>query len=172
MSFPRLTLFPRLLPLLLVSLISAAPIAAQTLLLVVRESTDGKPLPPPLPTKEGLGSALFDAGYIVLEFPDTPAALDPAELRRTARSGGADLIVSVTVEYAETAISLNLVRRSGRADYSLADATNGAVRAKGKLEASNKDRERGVDRRALGQEIGRTLAEKVTEALKSAAPAS
>ena len=172
MSIPRLPLFPRLLPLFLLSLISAAPLAAQTLLLIVRESTDGKPLPPPLPTKEGLESGLFDAGYIVLEYPDAAAVPDQAELRRTARFGGADLILSITVEYTEAAISLNLVRCSGRAVYSITDAAHGAVRAKGKQDASNKDRERGVDRRALGQEIGRALAEKVTEALKSAAPAS
>jgi hypothetical protein len=172
MSFPRLTLFSLMLPLFLLSLISAAPLAAQTLLLVVRESADGKPLPSPLPAKEGLGSGLFDAGYIVLEFPDTPAVPDQAEIRQTARSGGADLIVTVTVEYTEAAISLNMVRRSGRAVYSITDAANGAVTAKGKQEASNKNRERDVDRRALGQEIGRSLAEKIKEALKTAVPAS
>jgi hypothetical protein len=172
MSISRFPLFHRLLLLFLLALISAAPLAAQTFLLVVRESMEGNPLPPPLPTKEALGSALFDAGYIVLEFPDAPVAPDPAELRRTARDGGADLILSVTVEYTESAISLNLIRHSGRAAYSLTDAANGAVRARGNQEASNKDREREVDRRVLGQEIGRTLAEKVAEALKSAAPAS
>jgi hypothetical protein len=171
MSIPRLPLFRRLLPLLSLALISAAPLAAQTLLLVVRESVEGKPLPPPLPTKEGLGSGLFDAGYIVLEYPDSPTAPNQAELTRTARSGGADLILSVTVEYTETAISLNRVRRSGRATYALTHASNGAVRAKGKQDASNRDREGEVDRRALGQEIGKLLAERVTEALKAATPA-
>lgn len=165
-------MFRRLLPLLGIALISAAPLAAQTILLVVQESIDGKPLPPPLAAKEGAGSGLFDAGYIVFEFPDSDKAPDKAVVIHTARSTGADLILSVSVEYTETPISTSLIRRSGRAAYALTNAANGAVRTKGMLDASNKDREGDVDRRALGEELGTLIAKKVNEALMAAAPAS
>jgi hypothetical protein len=162
----------RLLPLFWIVLIGAAPLGAQTVLLVVQESIDGKPLPPPLAAKEGLGSGLFDAGYIVFEFPDSDKAPDQAVVTHTARSAGADLVLRVSVEYSEKTIGANLVRRSGRAAYTLTNAANGAIRTKGTQDASNKDREAEVDRHALGEELGSLIAKKVTEALMVAAPAS
>jgi hypothetical protein len=165
-------MFRRLLPLFWIALIGAAPLAAQTVLLVVQESVDGKPLPSPLAVKEGLGSGLFDAGYIVFEFPDSDRAPDQAVVTHTARSAGADLILSVSVAYTETAISASLVRRSGRATYALTSSANGTVRTKGTQDASNKDREADVDRRALGEELGALIAKKIAEALAASGPAS
>jgi hypothetical protein len=162
----------RLVPFFCMALVCAVPLAAQTVLLVVQESVDGKPIPPPLAAKEGLGSGLFDAGYIVFEFPDSDRAPDPAVVTQTARSAGADLILTVSVRYTETAINSRLVRRSAHAAYALTNAENGAVRTKGIQDASNKDREADVDRRALGKEVGAGVANKVTGALKGAAPAS
>jgi hypothetical protein len=162
----------RLFPLFWMVLIGAAPLAAETILLVVQERIDGKPLPPPLAAKEGLGSGLFDAGCIVLEFPDSDRAPDQAAVTHTARSAGADLILTVSVEYTETAISANLVGRSARAVYALTNAANGVLRMKGTQDASNKDREADVDRRALGEELGALIAKKVAEALSAAVPAS
>jgi hypothetical protein len=165
-------MFSRLLPLFCMALIGAAPLAAQTVLLVVQESVDGKPLPPPLAAKEGLGSGLFDAGYIVFEFPDSDTAPDQSVVTQTARSAGADLILTVSVVYTETAISTRLVRRSARAAYALTNTENGAVRTKGTQDASNMDREADIDRHALGEELGARVAKKVTDALMAAAPAS
>jgi hypothetical protein len=76
------------------------------------------------------------------------------------------------VEYIETAISASLVRRSGRATYALTNAANGTVRTKGTQDASNKDREADVDRRALGEELGALIAKKIAEALAASGPAS
>jgi len=162
----------RLVPFICVALICAVPLAAQTVLLVVQESIDGKPLPPPLAAKEGLGSSLFDAGYIVFEFPDSDTGLDRAAVTQTARSAGADLILIVTVQYTETAIDSRLVRRSAHAAYALTNTEDGAVRTKGMQDASNKDREADVDRRALGEELGAGVGKKVARALAGAAPAS
>ncbi|HYW81963.1 MAG TPA: hypothetical protein VFB30_01830 [Spirochaetia bacterium] len=162
----------RLVPFFSMALICAAPLAAQTVLLVVQESVDGKPLPPPLAAKEGLGSGLFDAGFIVFEFPDSDKAPDRAVVTHTARSTGADLILTVTVQYTETAIDSRLVRRSAHAAYALTNAENGAVRTKGMQDASNKNREADVDQRALGLELGAGVARKVAGALAGAAPAS
>ena len=165
-------MFRRLLPLFWITLIGVSPLAAQTVLLVVQESVEGKPLPPPLAAKEGLGSSLFDAGYIVFEFPDSDKAPDQSVVTQTALSAGANLILTVTVAYTETAISSRLVRRSARAAYALTNAENGALRTKGMQEASNKDREADIDRRALGVELGARVAKKVTDVLTTAAPAS
>ena len=154
------------------ALIGAAALPAQTVLLVVRESVDGKPLPPPLAVKEGLGSGLFDAGYIVFEFPDSDKAPDQAVVTQTALSAGADLVLTVSVVYTETAASSRLVRRSARAAWALTNAENGAVRTKGMQDASNKDREADIDRRGLGVELGSRIAKKVAEALSAGAPAS
>jgi len=154
------------------ALVGAATLPAQTVLLVVRESVDGKPLPPPLAVKEGLGSGLFDAGYIVFEFPDSDKAPDQAVVTQTALSAGADLVLTVSVVYTETAASSRLVRRSARAAWALTNAENGAVRTKGMQDASNKDREADIDRRGLGVELGARIATKVAEALSAGAPAS
>lgn len=162
----------RLVPFFCMALICAVPLAAQTVLLVVQERVDGKPLPPPLAVKEGLGSGLFDAGFIVFEFPDSDKAPDQAALTQTARSAGADLILRVTVQYTEAAINTRLVRRSAHAAWALTNAENGAVRTKGLLDASNKDREADVDRHALGEELGAGVAKKVAGSLAGAAPAS
>jgi len=162
----------RLVPFFCMALICAAPLAAQTVLLVVQERVDGKPLPPPLAVKEGLGSGLFDAGFIVFEFPDSDKSPDQAAVTRTARSAGADLILTVTVQYTETAINSRLVRRAAHAAYALTNAENGAVRTKGIQDVSNKDREADVDRRALGEELGTGVAKKVAGALAGTAPAS
>ncbi len=162
----------RLVPFLCMALVCCVPLAGQTVLLVVQESVDGKPLPPPLAAKEGLGSSLFDAGYIVFEFPDSDKAPDQAVVTQTARSAGADLILTVTVQYTETAINSRLLRRSAHASYALTNAENGAVRTKGMQDASNKDREADVDRHALGEELGAGVAKKVAHALAGAAPAS
>ena len=149
------------------ALVGAAPLSAQTVLLVVRESVDGKPLPPPLAAKEGLGSGLFDAGFIVVDFPDSARAPEPAEVTQTARTAGADLILTVSVVYTESAIGSSLVRRSAHAAYTLTDMDSGRVRTRGVQDASNKDRETDVDRRALGKELGARVAKRITDALSS-----
>jgi hypothetical protein len=152
------------------TLVSAVPLPAQTLLLDVRESVNGAPLPPPLPSWDGLESRLFDEGFIVFDVASSPAAPDQGELTRLARTAGADLILVVTVEYAETAIGIELVRSTGRATYVLTDAGTGTVRASGKEQASNRDRERDVDRQALGREIGKLVGGRVATALNALAP--
>jgi hypothetical protein len=162
----------RLVPFVCMALICAAPLAAQSVLLVVQESLDGKLLPSPLAVKEGLGSGLFDAGCIVFEFPDSDKAPDQAAVTQTARTAGADMILTVTVQYTETAVNTRLVRRLAHAAYALTNAGNGAVRTRGLQEASNKDREADVDRWALGKELGAGIAKRVAEALAGAAPAS
>jgi hypothetical protein len=162
-------MFRRLLPVFWIALISTTPLAAQTILLVVQESLAGTPLPSPLAAKEGLGSGLFDAGYIVFEYPDSDKAPDQAVVMQTARSTGADLVLNVSIAYTETSISTRLVRCAGRATYALIGAANGEVRLKGLQDASNKDREGEIDRRALGKELGTFLARKVAQAIIAAA---
>lgn len=149
----------------LACLLAALPATAQTVLLVVREQADARPLPPPLAVREGLSGSLFDAGFIVLDAPGSAPVPGPAELARLARSAGADIVLEVATEYADTTLGTDLVRISARTSYALIDSSTSGIVAQGTRQATNKDREREVGRSALGSEIGRDVAGLVKKAL-------
>jgi hypothetical protein len=146
---------------LLAGLLSALPAASQTVLLVVREKVDSAALPPPLPVREGISGSLFDAGVIVLDAPGSAPIPAAPQLARMARAAGADAVLEVATEYADTRLGAELLRISARTTYSLIDSSTSAVIGTGAEEATNRDRERDVDRAALGGEIGRKVAEQV-----------
>jgi len=149
----------------LACLFAALPVTAQTVLLVVREKVDARPLPPPLAVREGISGSLFDAGFVVLDAPGSAPVPGPAELARLARSAGADVVLEVATEYADTALGTDLVRISARTSYALIDSSTSGIVAHGTQEATNKDRERDVDRAALGSEIGRNVAIEVKKVM-------
>ncbi len=144
---------------------AALPAAAQTLLLVVRERADARPLLPPLPVREGISGSLFDAGFIVIDAPGSAPVPGPAELARLARSAGAEVVLEVAAEYVDSSIGADLVRISARTSFALIDSATGGIVAQGTQEATNKDRERDVSRAVLGSEIGREVAVRVKKAL-------
>ncbi len=151
--------------LLLPILLAAAPaLPAEGFLVVVSETADGLPLPAPFPSREGLAAAFFDDGLILFDLPGQgPGPGDG--LLSTAVAAGADYLLELTVAY--TAGSSGPVVNA-RAVFSLRRASGGQVLLQGSLEGTNKGRESGVDRQALGREIGAQVAEKVRAVLQSA----
>ena len=153
---------PRLRSVLaLASLLAGMPAAAQTLLLVVQEKANARPLPPPSAVREGASGDLFDAGYIVLDAPVSPSFPAAAELALMGRSAGADLVLAVTTDYADAPQGLDLLRISARTTFALIDTTTSVVVTHSTREATNRDRERDVNRSVLGGEIGRDVAAQV-----------
>ncbi len=161
----------RIFRILAVLLLAAAalPVTAESILLAVRETADGAGLTPPLPAREGIAGSLFDAGFIVFDLPGDPAARSTNEMVRLARSAGAELFLDVRVQYTDRALGAGVVRITGAASFTLVDAATGVVKAKGQRTVDNTNREKNVDRAALGQELGRTLAARITDALSPGA---
>jgi hypothetical protein len=145
----------------LACLLAGLPAAAETLLLVVQDGADSRPLPQPSPVREGLTGDLFDAGYIVLDAPTSTPFPGAAELSQLARSAGADFVVAVVTDYTDTPLPLDYLRITARTSYSLIDASTSVVIAHGTRDATNKDRERNVTRVLLGAEIGTDVAAQV-----------
>jgi hypothetical protein len=145
--------------------LASLPVSAQTVLLVVRENANSRPLPPPLAVREGVSGSLFDAGIIVLDAPGAAPLPGTPELARLARAAGAQVVLQCSTEYADTTLGADLVRISARTTYALIDSSNGAVIAEGTQEATNKDREHDVGRAALGGEIGKAVVLQVRKVL-------
>ncbi len=165
--------FRRRLFLLLVtgSLLAATAAEAQTVLLLVVEKANSQTLPPPLAVREGVSASLFDAGCIVLDAPGAGTLPALSETTRLARSAGAEVVLEVSTDYADTSLSADLLRISARTTYTLIDTATSGVLTRGTREASNRDRERDVNRAALGAEIGRDIARAVSDFLARRAPA-
>ena len=146
----------------------AVPLPAQTILLAVRETVRGVPLPTPFAAWESLEAALFDHGFIVFDIRVSTPSPSRGELARVAREAGAGLALELRVTYVDTPISTHLVQIEGTADFALIDAVTGEVTVQGGEKATNRDRERDVDRPALGREIGTLVAAAVAKALRRA----
>jgi hypothetical protein len=152
---------------LLAGFLAALPASAQTVLLVVRENVDSAALPPPFPVREGVSGSLFSSGVIVLDAPGSAPLPGAAELARMARAAGAEAVLEVATDYADTRVGTDLLRISARTKWSMLDAATSRVIGTGTEEATNRDREKDVDRLALGGEIGRKVAEQVKRLLDS-----
>jgi len=150
---------------LLAGLLAALPAAAQTVLLVVRENVDSAALPPPFPVREGLSASLFDAGVIVLDAPGSEEMPAASEAARLALAAGAEAVVEVATVYADTKLDKDLLRISARTTWTVLDASTSRPIGSGTEEATNRDREKDVDRLALGGEIGRRVADRVRRLL-------
>ena len=161
----------RIPALAVLAFIMAAPLPAQAILLAAREAVGGVPLPTPFAVREILEETLFDQGFIVFDIALSNPPQSRGELARIARTAGADLVLEVLVTYVDTPISTHLVQIAGTADFALIDAVTGEVTTQGREKAANRDRERDVDRPALGREIGTLVAAHIVQALhKAAAP--
>jgi len=150
---------------LLGGLLAALPAASQTVLLVVRENVDSTALTPPFPVREGLSDGLFDAGVVVLDAPGSDRMPAAAEAARLAAAAGAEAVVEVATVYADTKLDKDRLRISARTTWTLLDASTSRAIGSGTEEATNRDREKEVDRLALGGEIGRKVAEQVRRLL-------
>jgi hypothetical protein len=156
--------------LVLTCLLAALPAAAQTLLLVVQENANARPLSPPFSVREGISGDLFDAGYIVLDAPGASPFPAASELARLARSAGADMVLEVATDYTDTPVGTDLLRISARTAFALIDSTTSAIIAQGTRDATNKDRERDTSRSALGTEIGKAIAAQVSNTIRAMRP--
>jgi len=150
---------------IIASLAMAAPAGAQTVLLLVRENVDSTALPPPFPVREGVSDALFNAGVIILDAPGSASMPGAAEAARIARAAGAEAVLEVTTVYADTKLGTDLLRISARTTWSILDASNNRLIGSGAEEGTNLDREKDVNRLALGGEIGRKVAQEVKQLL-------
>ena len=71
--------------LILAAAFTAGPLQAETLLISVRETVDGKSTLPPLPAIEGASSSLFEKGHIVFDAGKGDAGKKTSELAEVAR---------------------------------------------------------------------------------------
>lgn len=147
-------------------LLAGMPAAAETLLLVVQDGANSRPLPRPSAVREGLTGDLFDAGYIVLDAPSSVPFPPAPDLAAIGQSAGADVVVAVATDYTDTTLPLDFIRISARTTYSLVDCATSAVIAQGTRQTSNRDRERDVTRTVLGEEIGKDVAALVKKILE------
>jgi hypothetical protein len=138
---------------LLAVLLAAQGAGAQTVLLVVVEQANSRPLAPPLAVREGVSAGLFDAGCIVLDAPGSTALPAAGDAARLARSAGAEVALEIVTDYADTSLGRDLLRISARTTYTLIDT------------ATSRDREKDVNRAALGAEIGRDIVREVKDVL-------
>jgi hypothetical protein len=131
---------------------------AETILVATQESVDGGPCAPPLPLGEGLSAALFEAGHVVFDQGASPGSAPIAALVRLARAGGAGWVLEAATDFRETRSGTGPALITAQARWTLTRADSGAQAGEGKLEATNKGREKAVDRAALGAEIGEAIA--------------
>ena len=144
---------------------AAGPLQAETLLISVRETVDGKSTLPPLPAVEGVSSSLFEKGHIVFDTGKDDTGKKTSELAEAARSGGAGWLLTVEVAYREKPLEQGVTRVEGSASFTLIDVQTGVTSLAGSVSASNEGREKTVDHRAVGMELGRLVVERVSKAI-------
>jgi hypothetical protein len=155
--------------LLLLALGAVSPLSGETVLIAVRESLNGESCPLPFSAKEGISESLFDKGHIMFDVSDSDPVPSPAELEDMAMKGGAGFVLEAVVEFRESRLEEDRVRVDASARYSVSEASTGKIRKKGEFTATNAGRERGVDRTALGMEMGKTVAAEIEDVLKERA---
>ncbi len=144
--------------------VSAGVLPAETVLVAARETVDGTPSAPPLPSVDGVFAGLFAAGHLVFDAgPRDPTAT--GELVEAAREGGAGWLLQISVAYTQTKLEQGAVRVAGSASFSLVNAATGAASLSEMVAATNAGREKSIDRAALGVELGRLISQKVTKAI-------
>jgi hypothetical protein len=153
------------------ALLLCAPgaVRGQSILLVDRESMNGQAMVEPLPVREGVDASLFESGLIVFDVPGDPPGRE--ELLRIARSAGADVVLTISATW-EVAAAAIPARMTGTASFSTFNAVTGAAGPGGSVTATNKDREKDVDRAGLGAEIGAEIARRIRQALPGTASSS
>jgi hypothetical protein len=157
----------RALLMLSACLLASAPVGhAASILVSVAETEAGQPVPPPAPAAEGLMSALFDAGHIVLE-ARVPASAAAAALLSEASATESGFLIRVTVGYTRVRSEKGADRLGAKVSYTILDVESGKTLGTGTLSAGNEGREREVDLSALGSEIGAGIASASAEALRS-----
>ncbi len=151
------------------ALVAPAGVSAETLLIAVRETVDGRASQPPLPADEGVSTSLFEKGHIVFDTGNTDAQKNTTDLTEDARTGGAAWLLRVEVTYTQKQLDQGAMRVDGQATFTLIDSATGATSLAGTVTASNKGREKNIDRQALGMELGRLVTDRVTKAIPAPA---
>jgi hypothetical protein len=151
----------RLLTILALLICTASASYAETILIAVTESVDGQKLLPPLPVREAVAGILFDIGAIVFDIPESTPPRGPEELLRAAQAGGADLLLVLEATYRDTKLASGLVRIAVTGSFALTDAVTGKPISGGEADLDNRDRERDMNRDAVGKELGRLLAGRI-----------
>lgn len=157
------------LSIVLLGLAAAGPLHAETLLVTARETVDGKDSPPPLPSLEGASSGLYEKGHIVFDAGSKAAEKKITELTEAARSGGAGWLLKIEVSYSEKPLEQGVTRVEGSASFTLIDTSTGATSLAGSVKDSNQGREKTIDRRTVGIELGKLVTDRVTKAIPSPA---
>jgi hypothetical protein len=146
---------------------AAGGLGAETVMIAARETVDGTAGQPPLPTVEGVSSGLFEAGHIVFDAGQVGPSAKARDLAELAREGKAGWLLQITVSYTQTKLDQDVVRVACSATFSLVNTDSGATSLSDKVTATNAGREKGVDRAALGVELGKLISRKVAKALPS-----
>jgi hypothetical protein len=146
---------------------AVADLGAETIMIAVRETVDGTPSAPPLPTVEAVSSSLFDAGHVVFDAGKIDPSTKTVELAKIARDGNAGWLLLISVVYTQTKVDQDAVRVACSAKFSLVNTGDGTTPLTDTVTATNAGREKDTDRLALGMELGRLISRQVLKALPS-----
>jgi hypothetical protein len=149
----------------ILSAFAAGVLRAETVMIAVRETVDGTPSEPPLPTLEGVSSGLFEAGHIVFDAGKVDLAARTADLAEVAREGKAGWLLQITVTYTQTKLEKEATRVACSATFSLVNTENGSTSLSDEVSTTNAGREKSIDRAALGVELGKLISQKIAKAL-------
>ncbi len=153
--------------LFLAGVAGCARLSGETILVATNEAVNGAPLPSPPPVMEGILSALFDAGHIVFGAPVDPPVPEPRLLEEAAASG-VQFILRVEAAFDQSADRVPIV--TCRGSFTLTEAGTGRTAGAGDVDGTNRGKEKQVDLRALGFEIGAAVAAMAARELAEAEP--
>jgi hypothetical protein len=134
-----------------------ARLFAETILVSVSETEGGAPLPAPQPVREGVLNGLFEAGHIVFDGPGGSGAALP-ELLEQAAAAGARFLLRAEVAFDRRTASDGPPTIWARGSFTLTETGTGRSTRVSKVSGGNQGREKKVDLRALGFEIGASIA--------------
>ena len=151
----------------------AARMSAHTVYLYIEESCNGEHGFFLTKAREGVFDSLFNAGHIVFDdSSDTGTGtrlvtLDVAVPLATARNGGADVLLTISIESKANKIPTGKAgeRIASRCSYALFEVGSGRKLAQGERELSNLGKEAVMDRNELGRSLGHDIGKEIERAL-------
>jgi len=150
--------------LILLACLPLCALGADTYLVWVEESSDGKALADPAPSQAGLMSLLFARGHILFDLGAQKVPLDwegrdfSAALS-AARSIEADFLAAAQVRAQTTPAPQKAPLVTAAARYVLLQAKTGALLAEGRLSLDNREREKELPYGRLLFRLGEAVAE-------------
>ena len=151
---------------LLMALAITLPIYGETFLVIAEEIRNGEACPQPLPSKEGLMTALFDQGHIIFDTGAYTVRVDWdylgfSEPLTIAREGGARFLMATLIESQLQKQSGESARIGSSAHYFLLDVNSSTLIGTGKLFMDNNGQEEELNYDAMLFSLGEKLADEL-----------